>query len=388
MNLIASIIPGLGPISQFFANVLKFFDSFTGNFAVSVILLTVAFRIVVLPLSMKQTKSMIAMQKIQPQMKEIQKKYKDDREKQGQEMMKLYKENKVNPLGGCLPLLLQLPILFALFDVLRDPSKYIKWATSYSFLGIDNVMATGSVMWSGGKVQTFNYVTNTWYKKPQPYAGGEYLAVIVLILLTVITGYLSSKMMMTDPKQSKAMALMPVLFGVFAWILPAGVTIYIVVTNVLTMAQQYVQLAKQGFYEERKQQREKIGEPTAFIERLKWNTAKVLVATRIKKPPQPVKKKPAGKSAKATDKTSSPETKKSKPTGKKSPAGSTPAEQKAGAGAGKKTEEKKPAAQKKPQAVAKKGSQENKADEKTGQDKAAPQKGESRDYPARKKKGK
>ena len=117
---VASIIPGLGPISQFFANVLKFFDSFTGSFGWSVILLTVAFRIVVLPLSIKQTKSMIAMQKLQPQLKEIQKKYKDDREKQGQEMMKLYKDNKVSPLGGCLPLILQLPILFALFEVLRN----------------------------------------------------------------------------------------------------------------------------------------------------------------------------------------------------------------------------------------------------------------------------
>ena len=86
-------IPGLGPISQFFANVLKFFNGWTGNFALDVILLTVAFRIVVLPLSIKQTKSMIAMQKLQPQLKEIQKKYKDDREKQGQEMMALYKEN-------------------------------------------------------------------------------------------------------------------------------------------------------------------------------------------------------------------------------------------------------------------------------------------------------
>ena len=120
MHFLAFSIPGLAPISAFFAKVLEFFNSFTGNFGMNVILLTVAFRIVVLPLSFKQTKSMIAMQRLQPQLKEIQKKYKEDRETQGKEMMKLYKDNKVSPLGGCLPLILQLPILFALFEVLRE----------------------------------------------------------------------------------------------------------------------------------------------------------------------------------------------------------------------------------------------------------------------------
>src|SRR5450830_1939627 len=115
----------------------------TGSLGWAIIMLTVAFRIVVLPLSIKQTKSMIAMQRLQPQLKEIQKKYKDDREKQGQEMMKLYKDNKVSPLGGCLPLILQLPILFALFEVLRNVPKYVHYKTSFSFLGISNLVATG-----------------------------------------------------------------------------------------------------------------------------------------------------------------------------------------------------------------------------------------------------
>ena len=91
MHFLAFTIPGLAPISAFFAKVLQFFNTFTGNFGWNVILLTIAFRVVVLPLSFKQTKSMIAMQRLQPQLKEIQKKFKEDREKMGQEMMKLYK---------------------------------------------------------------------------------------------------------------------------------------------------------------------------------------------------------------------------------------------------------------------------------------------------------
>ena len=300
-------IPGLGPISQFFANVLKFFNGWTGNFALDVILLTVAFRIVVLPLSIKQTKSMIAMQKLQPQLKEIQKKYKDDREKMGQEMMKLYKENKVSPLGGCLPLLIQLPILFALFEVLHNTAKYVHFKTDYSFLGIQNVVATGSTMWRGGWITFYNGVRVV--QKPMPaahYPGHEYWQVIVLILLTIGTGYVSAKMMTTDPRQSKMMALMPVIFGVFAWILPAGVTIYIIVTNILTMLQQWIQLEQQGFYRERREERVKSGEPTGFFANLRANTDehthKALVALHIRPESAPEPKTAAAKKGAQTGK--------------------------------------------------------------------------------------
>ncbi len=255
IGFLFAAIPGIAPISKFFALVLEWFNSFTHNFTLSVILLTVLFRIVVLPLSIRQTKSMIVMQRIQPKLKEIQKKYKDDRERMGQEMMKLYKEHNISPLGGCLPLLVQLPLLFALFDVLHNAKEYTRgWspAPGWGFLGIKNVTHAGSKIW----------------------AEGGYIQLIVLVLLTVITGYISSKMMTTDPQQSRLMAMMPVIFGVFAWILPAGVTIYIIVTNVLTILQQYVQLEREGFYAERRKQREKEGEPTSFVGRAKYNVSR------------------------------------------------------------------------------------------------------------------
>lgn len=342
MFIIEAALPVIGPISKFFAVILEYFDKFTGNFGLSVVLLTIAYKVVVLPLSIKQTKSMIAMQKLQPQLKEIQKKYKDDREKQGQEMMKLYKENKVNPLGGCLPLLIQLPILFALFDVLHNTKEYVTWAANMSFLGIQTIAAKGQTMWSGG---------NVWdpaSKAEITIPGGEYWQVILLILLTVVTGYISAKMMTTDPKQSKLMALMPVVMGVFAWILPAGVTIYIIVTNALTIAQQYVQLRRGGFYEEKRQEWEAAGEPTAFFERLKFKfkefPGNLLVALRLREPKKPQTKKkkkiPSGREKAVAGKSQgSPAKKKTSGVADKKPAAKKPGK-KASSGQKKQTKNK------------------------------------------------
>lgn len=99
---------------------LAFFYDMVGSYGLAIILVVVAVRVLMLPLTIKSTRSMHAMSKIQPELKAIQKKYKGDRQKMQEETMKLYKEHQVNPLGGCLPLLLQMPVLFALFSVLRS----------------------------------------------------------------------------------------------------------------------------------------------------------------------------------------------------------------------------------------------------------------------------
>ena len=96
----------------------------TGNFGFAIIILTIVFRVVLLPLGIKQIKSMQAMQALQPKIKEIQKKYKGNKQKVQEQTMKLYQEYGVNPLGGCLPLLLQFPILIAMYAVIRAPVPY------------------------------------------------------------------------------------------------------------------------------------------------------------------------------------------------------------------------------------------------------------------------
>ncbi|MGH3923352.1 MAG: YidC/Oxa1 family membrane protein insertase [Pseudonocardiaceae bacterium] len=109
-----SLLKGLGSILSFFYEVIP-------SYGVAIILLTILVRIVLIPLTIKQTRSMQEMQRIQPKVKELQRKYKGNRQKMNEELMKLYKEHQVNPLGGCLPLLLQLPVFFALFSVLNTP---------------------------------------------------------------------------------------------------------------------------------------------------------------------------------------------------------------------------------------------------------------------------
>src|SRR5215468_6597974 len=105
--------------------VLAFFYSVVPNLGISIILLTIAVMIILYPLTAKQFKSMIAMQRVQPEIKKLQAKYKNDRQKLNEEMMKFYKENQINPLGGCLPLLAQMPVFIALYQTLRDIQHFI-----------------------------------------------------------------------------------------------------------------------------------------------------------------------------------------------------------------------------------------------------------------------
>ncbi|MDD5447653.1 MAG: YidC/Oxa1 family membrane protein insertase [Actinomycetota bacterium] len=287
--MIFAAIPGLDWLGKIIAYVLRYFTSITGgSFGGAILLLTVAMRLALLPLTWKQTKSMMAMQRLQPQLKELQQKYKDDKEKQGQEIMALYKRENVSPFGGCLPMILQLPILFAVFDVLNDiavakgKSKYIALlgvgSGGFNFLGVDTRLA-GSKLW----------------------ASGNFAGLIVLVLLTVVTGYISSKMMTTDPKQSKMMAFMPVIMGFFAWVLPAGVTIYIVATNILTIVQQYTQLEVEGYYDQKRAQRKKADEK--WYEKAKWGLldagSRLLVLLHLKKPLQEKKEDRLKKGAKS-----------------------------------------------------------------------------------------
>src|SRR6478672_1583614 len=106
------------PIYNFFGTILAFFYGIIPNLGVSIILLTVVVMLALFPLTAKQAKSMMAMQRAQPEIKKLQAKYKGDRQKLNEEMMKYYQENKINPLAGCLPLLVQMPILIALVGVL------------------------------------------------------------------------------------------------------------------------------------------------------------------------------------------------------------------------------------------------------------------------------
>lgn len=211
----------------------------SGNYGIAIILLTLMIKVVLLPLTIRQTRSMIAMQKIQPEIRKLQEKYKDDKEKLSQEMMKFYKENKVNPLGGCLPLLLQMPVFIALFTVLRKylmtPPAIIVGNTFAIFKnlpgfgqGATAAYATLPIMKSAGFLWVGNLADTTRIADPT----------FVLIILLAASTWYSQKQVMSDPRQKNMLIIMPLITAFIGISLPAGVVLYWLTTNILQILQQ------------------------------------------------------------------------------------------------------------------------------------------------------
>lgn len=188
--------------------VMKFFYGVFGNWGVAVISLTVVVKLVLLPLTHKSLVSAEQMKALQPRMEEIRKKFADDKERQNTEIFKLYQEAKVNPLGGCLPILFQMPVWIALFQTLRS---------SYELYGEPFI----SPIWA-----------DLTYKDP------TYILPVALGVTMVVTQMLQPQMM--DKSQAVMMTyVMPVFFGAMMLQYPAGLTLYIFTNNVLSIGQQW-----------------------------------------------------------------------------------------------------------------------------------------------------
>lgn len=236
----------LKPLFDVMGHVLAWFYAIVPSYGMAIIFLTIVIRLILFPLTAKQAKSMIAMQRIQPELKKLQQKYKGDRQKLNEEMMKFYKENKVNPLGGCLPLLLQLPVFWALYRVLEHIHKYVpadsrmlqdmcggvavqNCKPKLPFAGLDLSLAASSI--KGG------------FGDAAPY--------YVLIVLVMVTAYLQSKQTMRNQSQVNTQMqvvgkIMPVVFGFISLNLPAGVVLYFFVSNLWQMGQQELVLRTIG----------------------------------------------------------------------------------------------------------------------------------------------
>ena len=187
--------------------VLRYLYDYTHNYGVAIILLTMGIKLLFVPLQYKSYKSMQGMQKIQPKVQEVQKIYKDDREKLNKELMKLYREHKVNPVGGCLPMVLQMPVFVALFNILYmtvdlRQAPFILWISDMSI--------------------------------PDPF--------YVLPVLMGASMVVQQKIMPTtmDPTQAKMMLMLPVFLTFLFLTFPAGLVLYWLTNNVLTIAQQFI----------------------------------------------------------------------------------------------------------------------------------------------------
>jgi YidC/Oxa1 family membrane protein insertase len=226
----------LQPLINVFEVVLKFFhNNLTVGWGLSIVLLTVVIRACLVPLTVKQYRSMQALQAHQPELKALQAKYKDDKQRLNQEIMKFYKENHVNPLGSCLPLLLQFPVFISLYYLLRkDLRGYICPGTQHAYQAVHGAAATVPCgIHNGAQFLFIGDLTNK--------ATGAVL--IVLMVLYVSTQLASSILMSSpamDPTQRKIMMFMPLVFVFFFINFPAGVIVYWITTNLWTMGQQVI----------------------------------------------------------------------------------------------------------------------------------------------------
>jgi YidC/Oxa1 family membrane protein insertase len=206
----------LQPLVDLFDNLLTFLHDDAGlGWGLSIVVLTVLVRLAILPLTIKQVKSMNALRALQPQVKEIQEKYKNDRQRMNQEMMAFYKENNLSPFASCLPLLLQLPVFLSLFYLFNGDkfSEEVQATGNSGFLFIDDITAS---------------------------AHG--LELIILIVLFVAS-QMASTLVMTataDKTQQRIFLLLPLVFAALIPNFPAGLIVYWITTNFWTLGQQLV----------------------------------------------------------------------------------------------------------------------------------------------------
>ena len=197
-------------LKQFLALLLINTDKYVGNFGVSIIIVTILIKIALLPLTLKQDKSMKEMKKLQPEIEKIKEKYANDKQMLNIKTMELYKEHKVNPLGGCLPLLLQLPILFALFGVLRN--------------GI--IPKDSSFLWLKLSVPDQFYI---------------------LPVLNGAVSFLQQKLMGSadsNPQMKNMMYIFPIMMIMFSLKMPSGLQLYWLTSSILAVVQQYFIMKK------------------------------------------------------------------------------------------------------------------------------------------------
>ena len=241
----------MGVMVKFIYDILKFIDNpVISAYAMAIIVAGVLLKLVLLPLTKKQTDSMKDMQKLQPELEKLKKKYKNDKDTLNRKTMELYQEHNINPMGGCLPLLIQFPILIGFFYVLRDPVKYafksqaVYDAMNKSFLWIKDLGFAANHVFEDGLVNGLNIGVAL------PFIGQ---ALPILAFIAGLTTYYQSKMMQSGQSggndqaastQNTMTKIMPIMIFFFSLSFPAGLTLYWTVSNTFQIVQQYFALNK------------------------------------------------------------------------------------------------------------------------------------------------
>ncbi len=208
---------GIRQIGEYFMlPIFKFIHRFVPNYGVSIIIFSIIMKFLLYPLTIQQMRSAQRMQLLAPELEKIREKYKDDNLKQQQEIMKLYGDYGINPAGGCLPMLLQMPILIALWQLLRSSidlrqSEFVLWITDLS--------VPDEIINFGFSILGISHISG-------------------LALLMGITMFFQQKLTITDPRQKGLIYIMPVMFTLMFSYFPSGLNLYYFMFNLLSIGQQ------------------------------------------------------------------------------------------------------------------------------------------------------
>ena len=258
-------------IFDIFANILALFYSWVQSYGFAISALTLFVMVLTTPLTYNGTKSMLQMQRLQPQLKAIQTRYKGDREKMNEELLKFYKANNINPVGGCLPLVIQMPVFFILFRVLRGLTRRVTTYGLQAGLVAANVVSTQNLGKADNPLNDFRpkYISTdsrlyqdlqgtnrmkSWGIDMAQSASnalhqsiGHALPYLMLIVAVLVTGIVQQRQIagrnpaaQINPQQQMIMKLMPIFLPVFSFAMPAGLVLYFIVSNLWRVGQQAV----------------------------------------------------------------------------------------------------------------------------------------------------
>ena len=225
---------------QALAGLLAFFYDVVGSYAFAITMLTLTVMLVLSPLTVKSTRNMLAMQRLQPELKKLQVKHKNDRQKLNEEMMAFYREHKVNPVAGCIPMLLQMPVFIVMYRVIDGLNK-----AEPKYLDKDSALYR-ALLDDAGKMPSLGIDLANSASKAISQSFTEALPFIILIALVVATQYFQTKQMTNrnpqaaaaNPQMQMMTRVMPVMFGFISYGIPAGVNVYFLVSALFRIAQQ------------------------------------------------------------------------------------------------------------------------------------------------------
>jgi YidC/Oxa1 family membrane protein insertase len=242
MPILANVIQdAFSPLISVFEEIMVFIHGHVvgGSWGLAIVGLTVLIRAILVPLTYRQLKSMQEMQRLAPEINKLKEKYKEDKQRQQQEIMKFYQENKINPLASCLPLLMQLPVFVSLFYMLRtDLKKHIcgPALTAHHIITSKAIeKATCTQVEPHSHAAKFLFIPDITSK-----ATG---IVLVVLIVLYVGSQLASTFIATataDPNQRRLMLLLPVVFVVILYRYPAGLLVYWITTNLWTVGQQFL----------------------------------------------------------------------------------------------------------------------------------------------------